>query len=105
MTRVGEASEEHRGVELLGDVVADGDTAEWQVRRRQSFGHGHQVGNGVPVLDGKPLAGTSESSHDLVGNREDVVVIAQRANTRDVPGRWDEDSVGADDRLEEYRGN
>ena len=103
VARVGEAAVEHHRIELLGDVPAHGDGAQRQVRGGQALGHGHQVGDGVPVLDREPPAGAPETRHHLVGDHQDAVAIAELANALDVAVRRNEDAVGADDGLEEDR--
>ena len=51
------------------------------------------------------LPGPPEAGHDLVGDHEDAVAIADLADALEVTVRRDEDAVRADDRLEEDRGD
>ena len=105
MAAVGQPAVEHLRLELLGDVVAHGDGAERQVRAGQALGHRHQVGHDAPVVDGEPAPGPPEAGHDLVGDHQDVVPVADLADALDVAVGRDEDAVRADDRLEEDRGD
>ncbi len=100
---VGQPAVEHLGLELLGQAVAHGDRAERQVRAGQALGHRHQVRGHAPVVDGEPATRSPEAGHDLVGDHQDVVAIADLAHAGDVAVGRDEDAVGPDDGLEEDR--
>ena len=77
---VGQPAVEHLGLELLGDLVAHRDRAERQVRAGQALGHRHQVRRHVPVVDREPAPGPPEAGHDLVGDHQDVVAVADLAD-------------------------
>ena len=102
---VREAAVEHPALHRLGDGVAHRDGAQRQVARRQALGHRHQVRHDVPVVDGEPAAGAAEARHDLVADHQDPVAVADLAHALDVAVGRDEDAVGADDGLEEDRGD
>src|SRR5207249_7017276 len=53
--------------------------------------------------DLEPTTGPAEAGHHLVGDHQDLVPIAQLADTLDVTVGRDEDAVRAHDRLEEDR--
>ena len=57
------------------------------------------------MVDGEPLAGAAPAGHDLVGDEEDAVVVADAAELGEVLRRRDEDAVGADDGLDEHGGD
>ena len=103
VTAVGQAAVEHPVVELLGEAVAHRHRAERQVARGQALGHRHEVGGDVPVVHREPAARPAEARHDLVGDHQDPVPIADLADAGDVPVGRDEDAVRADDGLEEDR--
>ena len=101
MTAVREPAVIHLLVEALGDVMAHRDGTQRQVARGQPLGHRHEVRHGVPVVDREPVARPPEAGHDLVGDHEDVVLVAQGADALDVAVGRDQDPVRAHDRLEE----
>ena len=87
--------------EDVRDRAAHHDRAERQVGRRQALRHRQQVGHDVPVVDREPAAGAPEAAHDLVGDQEDAVAVADLADALEVAVGRDEDPVRADDRLED----
>ena len=58
-------------------------------------------GRDVPLVDGEPLAGPAEAGHDLVGDVDDAVAVAEVADAGEVAVRRDEDAGRAGDRLED----
>ncbi len=101
MAAVGQPAVEHLRVEGLGDVVAHGHRAEREVAGGEPLGHRQQVGHDAPVIDGEPAAGPPEAGHDLVGDHEDPVPVADLAHALQVAVGRDQDPVRADDRLQE----
>ena len=59
----------------------------------------------VPALDREPFAAAPEAGHHLVGDEHDAVAVAEVTHALEVAGRRHEDAVGADDRLEDHRGD
>jgi hypothetical protein len=55
------------------------------------------------VIDRKPLAAATETSHDLVGDHDDPELVAQRADPGEIPGWRHQDPVGADNGLQDDR--
>jgi hypothetical protein len=55
------------------------------------------------VVDGEPLAATTEAGHHLVADHHDPVLVADRPHAGEVAVGRDEDAVRADDRLEHDR--
>ena len=102
---VGEAAGEDALVEGRGDRVGDDDAAERHVAGVDALGEGDQVGRHAEVVEGEPLAGAAEAGHDLVGDEDDAVPVAELADAREVAGRRDQDAGGADDGLEDDRGD
>ena len=98
---VRQAAVEHLRLEVLGDRGPHRDGTQGQVRAGQALGHRHEVRGHAPLVDGEPVAGPPEAGHDLVGDHQDAVAVADLADAGDVAVRRDEDAVGAHDRLEE----
>src|SRR4051812_766967 len=92
---VGEAAGVRPLAEGVGDLLRDGDPAERHVSAVDALGEGHQVGGDVEQVGGEPLAGASESGHDLVQDEDDAVLVADLADTGEVAGRRDHDPRGA----------
>ena len=57
------------------------------------------------MLDREPLPGAAEPGHDLVGNHQDAVLVAERADALHVAVRRHQDAVGAGDALEDEAGD
>ena len=53
---------------------------------RDRLGELDHVGLDAPVVQGEELPGAAEAGDDLVGDEEDVVLIADLANARKVVG-------------------
>ncbi len=103
MPGVGESTLERHVVEEGGDAVGDDDPAERHVAGVDSLGEGDEVGGDPERIDGEPFAETAEAHHDLVGDVDDAVLVAEFADAGQVAGRRHEYSVGADDRLDDDR--
>jgi hypothetical protein len=86
--------------------LAHSDAGEGEVRPGNALGKRDDVGdNAVEVLKAEHLAGAAEAEHDFVEDEEDVVLVAQRADTLEVARRRDEHAAASGDRLEEDGGN
>ena len=59
------------------DVRLRDDGADGDVSARQRLGHGDDVGDDVPLLEGEQRAGSSEPRLDLVDGEERAVPVAQ----------------------------
>ena len=105
MAAIGEPARKWLVLERVGDRLADADRAELYVGARESLRHRDHVGHDAPVLDRKPLAGPAEPAHDLVGDHQDAVLVAERAHALHVAVGRNEDAVGAGHRLEDERGD
>ena len=103
MPRIGEPAGEGDRVEVRPDAVGDDDAAERHVARVDALREGDEVGGDVEVLEPPPGAQAAEADHDLVGDVDDAVAVAQFAHTRQVSGRRDEHAVCAHDRLDDDR--
>jgi hypothetical protein len=102
---VGETARKHLVLKEISDLPPHPDRAEWDIRARDPLRHRHDVGNDVPVVDGKPFTGPPESRHHFVGNHHDAVLVAKRPDTLHVAIGRDENAIGAGDRLDNDRGN
>ena len=100
VSAVGEATGELTLAERVGDALADDHATERQIARVHALGEADEVGGDVPVLDGEPLAATTESRHHLVGDEHDAVLVAHGAHALEVAGRRNQDAVRAHDALE-----
>ena len=105
MARVREAALERDGVEVRGDPLRDHDAAERHVARVHALREGDEVGHDAEVVHREPLADAAEAHHDLVGDVDDAVPVAELAHALQVARRRHEHAVGADDRLEDDRGD
>ncbi len=92
-------------VERGCDLVTDQDPAQGHVSGVASLGEDDQVGVDPPTVDGQPLAGAAETGHDLVGDVDDAVLVAQRAYPLEVAGRWYEDACSPHHGLDQYGGD
>src|SRR5579871_6820308 len=88
-------------LEELGDFFAGGTEAEGDIGGGDALGGDEDVGDDGPVVHGEPFAGAAPAGHDLVGDEEDVVFVADAAEFGHVFVGWDEDAVGADDGFDE----
>ena len=61
VTVIGEAPSEHPIAEMVGNWLSQPHRAERHVSARETLGHGQQIGNDMPVIDGEPLAGATEA--------------------------------------------
>src|SRR5262245_2715333 len=102
---VGQAAVEHVLVEVLIHLRRQSDRPKRDVRRRQSLGHRHDVGHHAPVVHGEPLPRAAEPGHDLVGDQQDPVPVAELAHALQVAAGWDQDAIGARHGLEDECGD
>src|SRR6266511_204856 len=100
---VGEPSEVHVLLEVLRDGRAHRDRPERDVARGEPLGDRHDVRHDAPVVHREPFAGAAEPRHDLVGDQQDAVAVAEGAHPLEVAVRRDQDAVGPADRLEDER--
>jgi len=99
----GQAAGELVVLQPVGETFRHDDGAERQVTRRDALGHGHDVGDDVPVLAGEPASGAPEAGHDLVEDEQDVVAVADLADRSEVSVRRHEHAVRACHCLEDHR--
>src|SRR6185369_16896237 len=90
---------------IAASAVAHPERAELDVGAREALGHRDEVGLDAPVVDGEPLPGPPEAGHDLVGDEQDAVPVADLAQALHVAVGRDEDPVGAHDGLDDDRGD
>ena len=86
-------------------LLGGGAEAEGDVGGGDALGGGEDVGLDAPVVDGEPFAGAAPAAHDLVGDEEDVVLVAEGADFGEPLGGRDEDAVGSDDGLDDEGGD
>ena len=74
------------------DMVGHEDGAHRHVAGGQPLGRGHEVGDDVVVLAGEERAGAAEAGDDLVGNEQDVVLLANGVHGLQPPRRRHENA-------------
>ena len=105
MAVVGQAATEGLVGEGIRDALPHRHRSQRQVGGGQALGHGEDVRDDAPMVDGEPLAGATEAAHHLVGDHHDAVAVADLAHTLEIAVRRDEDAVGAHHRLEDEAGD
>ena len=105
MAVIGQTSREHFVLETVGDPSPHANRAERHVRARQSLRHRHQIGHDVPMIHGEPFARAAEPRHHFVGDHDDPVFVAERADARKKSGWWNQYAVRADDGLHDEAGD
>src|SRR4051794_23714005 len=88
--------------ERLGDPVGDDRGSHRRVGRRQALGRRDDVGLIVEALGPEPLAEPAERADDLVGDEQDVVLVADLADALEVALGRREAAAGVLGRLEEH---
>mmetsp|Transcript_73900 Transcript_73900/g.229217 ORF Transcript_73900/g.229217 Transcript_73900/m.229217 type:complete len:427 (-) Transcript_73900:562-1842(-) len=92
--------------EKVLDRLSHADHRQWLPRAGQALGAREDVGDdALEVLEREELAGTAEARHHLVGDHEDAVLGAQRADALHVANSWDEHPSRAWDALEHDSGD
>ena len=104
MAGVGVAVPEHAELgRLLGDRLVDTlrhhGRGEWHVTAGQRLGAGDDVGLHVVGLAAPHPAGAAEAADHLVGDQQDVVVLQDRLDQVEVPGRRRDDAARPHYRL------
>ena len=90
-------------LEVVGNLLRGRAEAERHVCRSDSLRGDENVGLHAPVIDGKPFAGAAPPSHHFIVDHQHALAIADFAQARKVFGRWNQNAVGANDRLENDR--
>ncbi len=101
----GEATGELVVLEPVGELLRDDHRAQRYGAGRDALGHGHDVGDDVPVLAGEPAACAPEADHDLVEDQQDAVAVADLADRPQVAVGRHEDAVRPRHRLHEDGGD
>src|SRR5689334_14287979 len=101
MAVVSQTTVENILLKMIRDLPPHPDRAELHVSTRQTFRHRDQIRNYFPMIDREPLSGTTKSGHDFVGNQENPVLIAKRAQALHVTVRRNKNTVCTDDRLDD----
>ena len=83
----------------LGDLVGHSDSTDWQVAGRQTFGHRHDIGLYAHGLKAPPVAGTPETTNNLIGHQQYVVLLADTLDLGPIGRRRDDDTAGTLDGL------
>src|SRR4051812_895313 len=63
----------------------------------ETFCSYENVGFDIPVVNGKPLSGTSPSAHDFIGNQEHTMTVANVTQTRQIFWRRNQNTVRTHD--------
>src|SRR5215213_1145155 len=96
---------EHILLKVIRNPASHTDCAELHVCTRQTFCHRDQIRNDFPVIDREPLSGTTETSHYLVSDQKNAVLVTKSAQALHVTVRRNENAVGADNGLDDQRGD
>src|SRR5215469_2494489 len=79
---------------------ASEDRGQRHVAGAESLPHGHEVRRRVPVLHGQKVTAAPNPGHDLVGNEQDVMSVADLTEALVVARRgYDGTASCTDDRL------
>ena len=109
MAGVGEAVQPglilRRAVHGVEDAVADLDAAQRQVTAGDPFGEGQDVRFDAETVQREHLAGAPEAADHLVGDQQNVVLVADGAHTRKIVVRRHEYAADALHRLGDHRGH
>src|SRR5207245_6281371 len=92
-------------LEVIRDFGAYPDRSKRDVAAGQPLRHGDDVGDDLPMVDGKPLAGSTKPGHDLVADHQNAVAVAQLAHALQVSIRWGQDPIRPGDRLQDAAGD
>src|SRR3954451_3500390 len=88
--------------ERLHDAVAGDDGAHRGVRARQALGRRDHVGQVVVLLGAEHVAQPAVGADDLVGDQQDVVLVADLADALEVALGRSEAAAGILDRLHDH---
>ncbi len=69
------------------DALVRDQHGEWRIATTDALGRHENVWHHVPVLDREPSAGPPEAAHDLIGDQEHLIAVADLADALEVPGR------------------
>ena len=92
-------------LERLEEPVAGDHRADRRVARGHALGAGDDVGLVAELGGAEHLPHPPEGADDLVGDQQDVVLVADLADPLEVAGRGREAAAGVLHRLEEDRGD
>ena len=105
MPGIGEPAGEDPLVERGCDGFLDDHATERDVTGVDALREGDQIGRHAPVIDREPLTAAGEAGHHLVGDHHNAELVADRTHALEVAGRWHQNAVRPDDRLEDDRGH
>ena len=91
--------------ERRGHAPVDDHAAERQVAAGHALGEDDHVGHDVPALDAEPGAEAAEAADHRVDDEQHAVRAAELGDALEVALRRREHAAGADDRLDEERGD
>src|SRR5438128_12109473 len=87
----------------MKDLCSGHRRADWDAAG-EPLCRGHYVGDYAPVLDGPEPPGSPEACLDLVGDEEQVVLVADLSDALDVAVRGHHDAAFSLDGLEDHGG-
>ena len=105
MTAVGESAWVHAVFECVSNLLADHNTTEWYVTGVDTLREANEVWCNIPMVDSEPFTATTETGHYFIAHHHDAVAIAQFANTLQVSGWRNKNSVRANNRFKTDHGN
>ena len=103
MSRVGEPTWEDAIIEGLCDRIRDHHATEWHVAGVDTLRKGDEVRLHRGELIPEPIPSPTESTHHLIGNPKDPVLVTERSDTFQISLRWNQYSCCPYDRLDEDR--
>ena len=67
-------------LELVVDLLADRDSRDRRISRRQPLGHGHEVGHDAELLGREHRTRAPEAVDHFVEDEQDAVLVADLAH-------------------------
>ncbi len=93
MAEVGEAVVEDIVLEMLRNFTSHDGGTQGDISGIDPLCHGHDIGDHIPVIAGKPLPRPSKSRHDLVEDQQNPVFIADLPQSLQITIRGDDTTV------------
>jgi hypothetical protein len=85
MSSVGRSNSKGICSEVIENFLAHADTTEGNVSARNTLGKGDHIGlNSFEVLVGEERTSSVESTHDLIRNQQDAILVTKSADSLEV---------------------
>src|SRR5262249_51497157 len=72
----------------LENTIRDSDSTKRDIRRRDSLSKRDNVRFDFPMIECKPFSRPPETGNHFVRNKQDVVLVADLTNTREIIRSW-----------------